>query len=233
MTRVTAGEPGPRAGKPLASPTGCARSASPTGPPRCTTRCSTICRRASGGERFAAYMVQDYGFVDPFTALIGHAIGHAPSMADRVVLGQFMGMLTSDENSTFQRTFEAFGVSARADHLPATRDFRHLLHEVGMGGQASASGRYAEILAVLVVTEWLYLAWATRISRTEGLHPLMGEWIDLHDNPDFQAFVDWLRQRLDEEAAGLDDTDFSRMAERFRETVAKELAFHDAVHPCR
>ncbi|SEN38382.1 TenA family protein [Halomonas caseinilytica] len=185
------------------------------------------------GERFAAYMVQDYGFVDPFTALIGHAIGHAPSMADRVVLGQFMGMLTSDENSTFQRTFEAFGVSARADHLPATRDFRHLLHEVGMGGQASASGRYAEILAVLVVTEWLYLAWATRISRTEGLHPLMGEWIDLHDNPDFQAFVDWLRQRLDEEAAGLDDTDFSRMAERFRETVAKELAFHDAVHPCR
>ncbi|WP_275285830.1 TenA family protein [Halomonas elongata] len=185
------------------------------------------------GGRFAAYMVQDYGFVDPFTALIGHAIGHAPNMEDRVVLGQFMGMLTSDENSTFQRTFEAFGVSARAEYLPATRDFRKLLRDTGMGSAPSGEGRYAEMLAVLVVTEWLYLDWATRVSRAEGLHPLMNEWIDLHDNPDFQAFVDWLRRRLDEEAAGLDDADFLRMAERFRETVAKELAFHDAVHPRR
>ncbi|PXY00188.1 TenA family protein [Halomonas sp. LBP4] len=180
------------------------------------------------GEAFAAYMVQDYGFVDPFTALIGHAIGHAPCMADRVVLGQFMGMLTSDENSVFQRTFEAFGVPEQArvapDYLAPTRDFRGLLHDTGMHGS------YAEMLAVLVVTEWLYLEWARRVTRAEGLPPLMGEWIDLHDNPAFQDFVAWLRRRLDEEAARLDDAAFARMAERFRETVAKERAFHDAVH---
>ncbi|RCV88041.1 TenA family protein [Billgrantia montanilacus] len=181
------------------------------------------------GDDFAAYMVQDYGFVDPFTALIGHAIGHAPSMPDRVVLGQFMGMLTSDENSTFQRTFDAFDVPASLreapDYLPQTRAFRELLHDTGQGGD------YAEILAVLVVTEWVYLEWALRVTRVDGLHPLMGEWIDLHDNPAFQEFVAWLRQRLDEEAAALDDTAFARMAERFRDTVAKERAFHDAVLP--
>ncbi|AMD02758.1 TenA family protein [Halomonas chromatireducens] len=184
--------------------------------------------RLVGGD-FAAYMVQDYGFVDPFTALIGHAIGHAPSMADRVVLGQFMGMLTSDENSTFQRTFDAFEVPASLreapDYLPQTLAFRELLHDTGQGGD------YAEILTVLVVTEWVYLEWALRVTRVDGLHPLMGEWIDLHDNPAFQEFVAWLRQRLDEEAAALDDTAFARMAERFRDTVAKERAFHDAVQP--
>lgn len=187
------------------------------------------------GETFAAYMVQDYGFVDPFTALIGHAIGHAPGMADRVVLGQFMGMLTSDEDNVFQRTFEAFEVPERVraapDYLVPTRDFRRLLHDTGMPGSHSRKGHYAEILAVLVVTEWVYLEWATRITRAEGLHPLMGEWIDLHDNPAFQAFVAWLRRRLDEEAAGLDETAFARMAERFRDTVALERAFHDAVYP--
>lgn len=182
-----------------------------------------------GGEAFAAYMVQDYGFVDPFTALIGHAIGHAPDMADRVVLGQFMGMLTSDENSTFQRTFDAFdvpeAVRAAPDYLEATREFRRLLRDTGR------SGGYAEMLAVLVVTEWIYLAWASRITRAEGLHPLQAEWIDLHDNPGFQRFVAWLRRRLDEEALRLDDEGFRRMAERFRETVARERAFHDAVYP--
>ncbi|GKW48868.1 TenA family protein [Halomonas sp. NCCP-2165] len=181
------------------------------------------------GADFAAYMVQDYGFVDPFTALIGHAIGRAPSMDDRVVLGQFMGMLTSDENRTFQRTFEAFEVPAARreapDYLAETQAFRALLRDTGDRGD------YAELLAVLVVTEWVYLEWALRVTRAEGLHPLMGEWIDLHDNPAFQAFVAWLRRRLDEEAETLDDAAFTRMAERFRDTVAKERAFHDAVMP--
>ncbi len=181
------------------------------------------------GDDFAAYMVQDYGFVDPFTALIGHAIGRAPGMDDRVVLGQFLGMLTSDENSTFQRTFEAFGVPEAQreapNYLPETRAFRELLHDTGQGGD------YAEILAVLVVTEWVYLEWALRVTRVEGLHPLMGEWIDLHDNPAFQDFVAWLCRRLHEEAERLDDAAFARMAERFRDTVAKERAFHDAVMP--
>jgi len=179
------------------------------------------------GDDFAAYMVQDYGFVDPFTALIGHAIGHAPSMDDRVVLGQFMGMLTSDENSTFQRTFDAYDVAAdrreAPDYLPATRAFRELLHDTGQ------RGCYGEILAVLVVTEWVYLEWALRVTRVEGLPALMGEWIDLHDNPAFQDFVAWLRRRLDEEAQTLDDAAFARMAARFRDTVVKERAFHDAV----
>lgn len=181
------------------------------------------------GADFAAYMAQDYGFVDPFTALIGFAIGRAPCMADRVVLGQFMGMLTSDENSTFQRTFEAFGVPASTPEAPAwlpeTRAFQALLRETGDGGG------YAEILAVLVVTEWVYLEWALRVTRAGDLHPLMGEWIDLHDNPAFQEFVAWLRRRLDEEAEMLDDSAFNRMAECFRETVARERAFHDAVMP--
>lgn len=181
------------------------------------------------GEAFADYMVQDYGFVDPFTALLGNAIGHAPEMADRVVLGQFVGMLTSDEDSVFQRTFEAFGVPEATRnapaYLPATASFRHLLRETG------ASASYAQMLTVLVVTEWLYLGWATRITRAETLDPLYDEWISLHDNQSFQAFVAWLRRRLEEVAETLDEAEFTRMIERFRETVARERAFHDAVYP--
>ncbi len=180
-------------------------------------------------ETFAAYLVQDYGFIDPFTALIGHAIGHAPTMEDRVVLGQFMGMLTSDENTFFQRAFEEFGVPEETRvapaYLDATEDFRRLLRETGR------SGSYGEMLAVLTVTEWVYLGWATRVTRAEGLHPLYAEWIALHDNPEFQTFVDWLRRRLHEEGEALSGEAFLRMAARFREAVTLERRFHDAVYP--
>lgn len=177
-------------------------------------------------ETFANYLVQDYGFIDPFTALLGHAIGHAPAMGDRVVLGQFMGMLTSDENTFFQRAFDAFDVPRATREAPTyldvTRDFRRILSEVGH------SGSYAEMLAVLVVTEWVYLAWAERIHAAGDIDRFYKEWVGLHDNPDFVGFVGWLRQRLDEEALALPDPDFARMAERFRTAVRLERDFHDA-----
>ncbi len=175
---------------------------------------------------FVRYLVQDYGFIDPFTALLGHAIGHAPAMADRVVLGQFVGMLTSDENTFFQRAFDAFDVPAgtrdRPDYLPVTDAFRDLLREVGDGQS------YAEMMAVLVVTEWLYLSWATRVTAAPDLDPFYAEWIALHDNPDFVVFVEWLKTRLDAVGSELPDPAFARLAACFRRTVALERQFHDA-----
>ncbi len=176
--------------------------------------------------RLAAYLVQDYGFIDPFTALLGHAIGHAPDMADRVRLGRFVGMLTSEENTFFQRAFDALEVPAETrrapDYWPVTREFRQLLDDVGRGGG------HAEMLAVLVVTEWVYLAWAQRVRPAADLDPLNREWIGLHDNPDFAAFVAWLRERLDAEAGALPGPAFARVAARFRAAVALERRFHDA-----
>lgn len=177
-------------------------------------------------DHLAHYLVQDYGFVDPFTALLGHAIGQAPEMADRVVLGRFMGMLTSEENTFFERAFEATGVPAEQraapPYLPVTRDFRRLLEDVGLGGD------YAEILAVLVVTEWIYLGWAQRVQPGPQADSFAREWIGLHDNPEFERFVGWLRARLDAVAGDLPEPFFGQVAATFRATVRLERAFHDA-----
>lgn len=177
-------------------------------------------------ETFARYLVQDYGFVDPFTALLGFAIGRAPSMADRVVLGQFVGMLTSTENTFFERAFEAFGVTAETrrtfEYLGVTQDFRHLLTET------SEAGSYVEMLAVLVVTEKVYLDWAQRIDPDPNIDPFYGEWIHLHNNADFERFVGWLCRRLNEEGRDLAPEPFQRVVNRFRQAVMFERRFFEA-----
>lgn len=182
---------------------------------------ATISRDALG-----RYLQQDYAFIDSFTALLGHAIGHAPRMDDRIVLGQFVGMLTSAENTFFQRAFEDLGLPTDPGRMPSpfavTRDFRRLLDDTGR------SGDYAEMLAVLVVTEGLYLDWAKRVTVSPSVSSIAREWIDLHHNPDFETFVQWLYERLDDIGHDLDAPRFGRMAARFRQAVRLERAFHDA-----
>jgi thiaminase/transcriptional activator TenA len=59
--------------------------------------------------------------------------------------------------------------------------------------QAAETWRYAAVLPVLVVAEWLYLDWASRALLPLPDNFVHAEWITLHDNPDFRGFVDFLR----------------------------------------
>ena len=53
------------------------------------------------------------------------------------------------------------------------------------------------------------------------------EWITLHDNPDFQAFVAFLQAELDR--VGPQEAALS--SDFYQRTVELELAFFDAVYP--
>ncbi|MFC7608388.1 TenA family protein [Teichococcus aestuarii] len=106
--------------------------------------------------------MQDYQFIDRFVALLGAAIASADSYAARLRLSGFLAMITSDENTYFQRAFDALGVPEAERTAPVlsgtTRAFQDLMRE------AAESRSYARALSVLVVAEWLYLAWASRRS---------------------------------------------------------------------
>src|SRR5690625_5709448 len=86
------------------------------------------------------------------------------------------------ENSCFLRAFDALGVTGRdrasIPSTPATDGFLALFRE------AADTRDYAAILAVLLVTEWLYLDWAAAAPRPLPDSFVHAEWITLHDNPD-------------------------------------------------
>lgn len=172
----------------------------------------------------AAYLIQDHRFLDSFLALLGSAVATASTFQARLRLSQFIGEVAGGENTYFLRAFDALGVTERdratIPNTPATDGFLALFRE------AADTRDYAAILAVLLVTEWLYLDWAAAAPRPLPSSFVHAEWITLHDNPGFRDFVGFLRVELD--AAG--PTRAGVAAEYFDRTVQLELDFFEQIY---
>ena len=172
----------------------------------------------------ARYLVQDHRFLDSFLLLLGAVLAGADTFEARLHFGRFIGMASSEENTYFLRAFEALGVTeerrATEPDTPATAGFKAIMRE------ATERCSYAAALSVLVVTEWLYLDWASRAPRRLPDNFVHAEWIALHDNPHLRGFVDFLRAELDR--IGPAQADLCR--DFFGRTVALELAFFDAAY---
>ncbi len=170
------------------------------------------------------YLVQDHRFLDSFLMLLGAAQASADNFEARLRFARFGGMIAGDENTYFERSFEALGVSkAEREDAPdtaPTAGFKAIMRE------AAGTRSYAAALCVLCVAEWSYLEWAL---KADGRYPesfVHAEWITLHDNDAFQDFVAFLRSELDrvgpaEEGAARDF---------FTRAVKLERAFFDAAY---
>lgn len=173
------------------------------------------------------YLVQDYQFCDSFTALLGQAVASAPGLESRLVFARILGGFASDENSYFQETFDELLVPATDRTSPqltaATSAFDALMR------RALHTRSYAEVLAVLLVAEWLYGEWAARAGAAE-LWPAQAkhsEWIRLHNNPEYNSWVAWLRDEFDAVAPSAAEAR-ERVAGFFVEAVQLERAFFDS-----
>ncbi|BCW57199.1 thiaminase/transcriptional activator TenA [Paenarthrobacter nicotinovorans] len=178
-------------------------------------------------ERLRQYLVQDYQFCDAFTALLGQAVASAPSLPSRLVFARVLGAFASDENTYFQDCFDELDVPETERTSPAlgsaTQAFDALMRE------ALASRSYPEVLAVLLVAEWLYGEWAGRAGGPAQWpsEPKHSEWIRLHNNPEYNAWVTWLRDEFDAVEPSRPQ-ERQRVAVVFAEAVRLERAFFDA-----
>lgn len=177
------------------------------------------------------YLVQDYQFINRFVALLGAAIASADQFAPRVTLSQFAGMVTSDENTYFLRSFDTLGVPAQERIDPEltapTRAFQQLMHE------AAQSLNYANCIAVLAVAEGIYLDWADQPAKKHLPMPERfehSEWIVLHANDFFRGFVGWLRSELDRVGPQLSEAARTEATSYFQRAVALERQFFDHVY---
>lgn len=177
---------------------------------------------------FRRYLVQDYAFISSLVRLVGYAVASAPSTEAARRLTGFLGVLTDEEDDYFERAFDALDVPAadrtHPDVLPPTEALEDLLVRGGL------EGGYAERLAVLLAVEWVYLEWATAIAEANPGVFYLREWIDLHADDDFAAFVGWLRDELDREGPELNDRRRRLVERHFRRAVNLEVDFFEAAY---
>jgi thiaminase/transcriptional activator TenA len=170
------------------------------------------------------YLVQDHRFLDSFLTLLGAALASADTFAAKLRFGHFIGSVSSEENTYFLRAFKALGVTedrrAVDPDTPPTVGFKAIMRE------AAQTRNYAAALSVLVVTEWLYLDWASRAPSRRPDNFVHAEWIALHDSPGLRGFVDFLRSELDRVSPA--EADLCR--DFFRRAVTLELSFFDAAY---
>lgn len=177
------------------------------------------------------YLVQDHRFLDSFVVLLSSMISRAHSLKDRIPGAQFLGLITGKENTYFERSFEALGVSEAVREstpsAPVTSSFIDLMRNV------AATGNFAEMLAVLVAAEWSYQSWGERVLPKAVEGPFyFREWVDLHSGPYFGSVVAYFRGLLDAEAKRLKTLlgggkVLAAARERFEEAVSLEYHFFE------
>ncbi len=176
---------------------------------------------------FRRYLIQDYAFLETLVAVLGHAVGRAPTMAKKLPLARFLAAVTGEENTYFQRAFDALGVPEADREAPRLAPVTRSLQEVML---AACDEGWPEILAVLLPAEWIYLSWATAQKACRPARFYLEEWIVLHNVAEFAAFVDWLRRQMDLQGPALPSRRQRRVAELFRRMVELEVAFFDAAY---
>ncbi len=180
-------------------------------------------------DKMRTYLVQDYTFIDNFTRLAASAIYHAPTLADRLPLARFLGVIAGPENTYFQRSFDALNVPEHQQNNPVllkpTQDFQDLMLE------AAASGSYANMIAVLCVAEWVYLSWASPVADYDSELPFyFAQWIDLHCGDYFASVIEHLRSQLDSAYVLLDEDQQRETENYFARAVKLEKQFFDACY---
>lgn len=179
-------------------------------------------------EVFRRYLIQDYAYLKTGASAVGYAVAQAPTMDEKARLTEQLSVLTGSENDYFQRAFDALDVPEvdRTDPslTPVTEAFRDFRI------RAALEGGYEETVTVTLGAEWIYLDWATHVADRSPSRFYLEEWIDLHATPDFEEYVSWLRDQLDEYGSALSPRRQERVDELFQRTVNLEVAFFDMAY---
>lgn len=181
------------------------------------------------------YLIQDHRFLDSFVVLLASIIAQVPSLEDRIPGCQFLAVITGQENTYFERSFEALGVSkeerSNTPDAEVTQKFCKLMRDTAQ------SQNLEEMLAVIVVCEWAYLSWGQAVLAAEAENGVVVsredfctcEWVDLHSGPAFESVIEYLRGLLDREGQKLKDAGAHDKLEvcekRFLEAVQLEEDF--------
>ena len=179
-------------------------------------------------DAYTRYLVLDYAFLNILVAHVGQAVTAAPDMIAKRRYADFLGVLTGGEDDYFLRSFAAMGIAEDVWRKPTNHPVVSGFRSVMLGHQTQPG--YGKVLAALLAVEWVYLTWAKSVADHAPARFYLKEWIDLHTDPGFEAFVNWMRSEMDGLGAEMSAIERQDMHDIFNRSVKLEVAFFDAAY---
>lgn len=178
-------------------------------------------------EVFRRYLIQDYAYLKTGASAAGYAVAQAPTMDAKARFTEQLTVLTGGENDYFQRAFDALGVPETNRTDPSLTPVTETFCDFRI--RAALEGGYVETVTVTLAGEWIYLDWATHVAERSLSRFYLKEWVELHTTPDFEEYVSWLRDQLNEYGPTVSARRQDRIDELFQRTVDLEVAFFDVL----
>ena len=175
---------------------------------------------------YRTYLEQEFAFVETAAVALGYAVVNAPSFEEIRRFADALSGLVTDQRRYFERAFAELDVDGwrEPEPFPETRRLSDVVY------RGATTPGYAESLAPMLAAEWLYATWCHRAVAAGSFDPdsLVGEWIRLHDDPEFRSHATWLRDEMDRVGPALSATRQREVATLFGRTLESEVRFHDA-----
>lgn len=171
----------------------------------------------------ATYLIQDYHFFEGGLSQIGACVAFASSLPAKIRFAKQLGFLGYNENNYFEKSLHELGVSAiEIENSTLTDTTKSYIKQMT---DTTNTCSYPELLAMIVVAEWIYLDWG-QLHLELPPRSLHREWIELHRGDSFFEWTQFLVDEL-EKALSVDKSAADRVSSLFRKTVELEGDFFD------
>lgn len=152
------------------------------------------CLGTLSNRRLWTYVNQDLLFFTTSLPVLGQAMRLCDSPELVIVLGKQIGFLANDENDYFYDILNELKkqgvVGPDKLVLPEVQEYLDYLQEI------LRSNSYAEVITFLWIMEKVYLEWPKLNPRGANLSYRFQKWLDLHEGPDFERWVDFLDKEV-------------------------------------
>ena len=176
-------------------------------------------------ERFLFYMKQDYFFLVQYARMLAPAAAKAPDLEGVTRFSALLGETLNTEMELHRSYCRRLGVSA--EELAAVRPAPVTLAYTDYLLRVAYEGTLTDVIANLLPCQWGYYETGLHLARTGDTSEAnpYAEWITMYSDPEFGAFVAWLRELLDSLTANADEAEVRRLEDHFLTATRYEYLF--------
>ncbi len=176
-------------------------------------------------DRFLFYMKQDYYFLAQYARMLALAAAKAPDLEGVSRFSALLGETLNTEMELHRSYCRRLGVTP--EELAAVRPAPVTLAYTDYLLRVAYEGTLTDVIANLLPCQWGYYETGLHLARTGDTSEAnpYGEWIRMYSEPEFGAFVEWLRELLDSLTEHAGEAEMRRLENHFLTATRYEYLF--------